>query len=247
MPFTFSHPAVVLPLISLPQKWRSATGLIVGSMAPDFEKFIRMSLHDPYSHTWPSIFYFNLPVGLLVCFLFHLIVRNTLIDHLPYFLRKRFDRFKRFDWKTHFRKHWPVVVLSLLIGIVSHLGWDAFTHKEGRGVRMFPFLLQPVLPEPFSRPWFTFLQQVLSVIGGFVMAVFIYGLPQEKKPLEKRSILGFWCMSGVIVCVVVALWVMAGGMLNRYYIFVAAISAGLLSLILLPFLIKIKQQVFSRP
>ncbi|KAA3436563.1 DUF4184 family protein [Rufibacter hautae] len=246
MPFTFSHPAIVLPFIGLKYRWRSATGLIVGSMAPDFEKFIRMSLHDPHSHTWKGIFYFNLPMGLLLCFVFHLIVRDALIDHLPYFLRQRFNRYKRFNWKTYFKTHYLMVLLSLLVGIVSHLAWDSFTHSTGLGVRLFPFLLSEVLPEPFTRSWYAFLQQTLSVIGGFIMLIFIYLLPKEDRPLEKKPLLGFWFMSGVIVCVVVALWIMAGGKLNRYYIMVAALSAGLLSLIILPFLIRIREHLFSK-
>jgi len=36
MPFTFSHPAIVLPLTKARLKL-SATGLIVGSTIPDFE------------------------------------------------------------------------------------------------------------------------------------------------------------------------------------------------------------------
>jgi len=42
MPFTFSHPAIVLPLATLRRQWISATGLIIGSITPDFEYFIRM-------------------------------------------------------------------------------------------------------------------------------------------------------------------------------------------------------------
>ncbi|WP_113654854.1 DUF4184 family protein, partial [Pedobacter namyangjuensis] len=30
MPFTFSHPAIVLPLTYLPKKWFSLTGLVIG-------------------------------------------------------------------------------------------------------------------------------------------------------------------------------------------------------------------------
>lgn len=37
MPFTFSHPAIILPLSYLPKKWFSLTGLIIGSLIPDFE------------------------------------------------------------------------------------------------------------------------------------------------------------------------------------------------------------------
>ena len=39
MPFTFSYPAIVLPLTYLPRRWFSLTGLIIGSLTPDFEDF----------------------------------------------------------------------------------------------------------------------------------------------------------------------------------------------------------------
>jgi hypothetical protein len=51
MPFTASHPAIILPLIYLPGKWISLTGLVIGSMTPDFEYFERMSVQSDYSYS----------------------------------------------------------------------------------------------------------------------------------------------------------------------------------------------------
>jgi hypothetical protein len=53
MPFTFSHPALILPLTRLPKRWVSATGLVIGSIVPDFEKFLKMNDGNTYSHTLP--------------------------------------------------------------------------------------------------------------------------------------------------------------------------------------------------
>jgi hypothetical protein len=93
MPFTFSHPAIVIPLAA--KKIRlSATGLIVGSMAPDFEYFIRMKNVSRYSHTAMGLFWFDLPLALLLCFIYHLIVRNSLFDNLPAFLKERLMVYK---------------------------------------------------------------------------------------------------------------------------------------------------------
>ncbi len=39
MPFTFAHPAAVLPFMKKQSKYISVTALILGSMAPDFEYF----------------------------------------------------------------------------------------------------------------------------------------------------------------------------------------------------------------
>ncbi|MEB0248571.1 DUF4184 family protein, partial [Mucilaginibacter sp. 5B2] len=61
MPFTISHPAVILPLNYLPKRFISLTALVVGSLTPDFEYFIRMKVQSDYSHTLPGLFWFDLP------------------------------------------------------------------------------------------------------------------------------------------------------------------------------------------
>src|SRR6218665_923701 len=98
MPFTFSHPAAVLPLHYLPKRWFSMTGLVIGSMAPDFVYFLRMNVYSPFSHTIKGLFCFDLPLSLMLAIIFHVFVRNGLIDHLPLFLTRRLLIFKTFDW-----------------------------------------------------------------------------------------------------------------------------------------------------
>ena len=83
MPFTLAHPAIVLPLKYLPKKWISMTGLIAGSVMPDFESLLRMYSDKQLTHSWPGFFYFGLPLGILLTFLFHNIVRNPLIVNFP--------------------------------------------------------------------------------------------------------------------------------------------------------------------
>ena len=53
MPFTFSHPAVILPATYLDKKYYCLSALIIGSMTPDFEYFIRMrdfSARENFTH-----------------------------------------------------------------------------------------------------------------------------------------------------------------------------------------------------
>ena len=95
MPFTFSHPAIVLPLTYFPKKWFSLTGLVIGSLTPDFEYFLRMRIKSNYSHTIDGLFWFDLPLGLLLAFIFHDIVRNSLFDNLPTFFKSRFSAFRQ--------------------------------------------------------------------------------------------------------------------------------------------------------
>nr|WP_237421370.1 DUF4184 family protein [Flavobacterium sp. HBTb2-11-1] len=74
MPFTFSHPAIILPLRYLPKSWFSITALTIGSLTPDFEYFLRMKVKSDYSHTLDGIFWFDLPLALLLTFLFTILL-----------------------------------------------------------------------------------------------------------------------------------------------------------------------------
>jgi hypothetical protein len=241
MPFTFSHPALVLPLLALPKKWRSATGLILGSLTPDFEKFLRMSEFDPYSHTWRSIFYFNLPLGLLLAFAFHGVVRDTLIRHLPQFLRERFARFVGFDWKAYFRRHYATVIFSLLIGTVSHLVWDSFTHPEGRGVRLFPFLDHQTLAGLLHMKRYSFLQKTGSVLGALAVAYYLLRLPQSAPRLGRGNSALFWSLVMFVSLgiIVLRLQLDSGIRLeNLYHLTIILISAAMTSLVLSPILLR---------
>src|SRR5690242_10647193 len=137
MPFTFSHPAIVLPLSRLSSKWFSLTGLVVGSLTPDFEYFLRMRMAGSYAHTLQGVVVFCLPVGILLAFLFHNVARNSLLENMPAFLRSRLIQFSAFDWSAYFWRRWSIVVMSVLVGAASHLFWDGFTHAHGYFVKMF--------------------------------------------------------------------------------------------------------------
>ncbi|MBA9076959.1 DUF4184 family protein [Rufibacter quisquiliarum] len=241
MPFTFSHPAAIFPFLKLPKKWRSMTGLVVGSMVPDFEKFLRMSEHDPYSHTWKSLFYFNLPLGLLLAFVFHGLVRDALLQHLPRFLRLRFSRYVGFDWVGYFKRNHLVVALSVLVGAASHLAWDSFTHDGGWGVRLFPGLKQEVLSGLFSMKCYALLQKITSMAGGLAMVWFILLLPKgiEKTPPPKST--RFWGTVAAVALAVMAVRSQVGTGVeidSLYNLSIVGISAGLTSLVLSPVLLR---------
>src|ERR1700728_4332904 len=98
MPLTFSHPAIILPAKYLPEKWVSMTALIVGSVTPDFEYFIRLREGSYYTHTWTGMLWLDLPVGLLLTFIYHYMVRDLFICNTPVFFRKRFSPYINFNW-----------------------------------------------------------------------------------------------------------------------------------------------------
>lgn len=238
MPFTFSHPAIVLPAYYLPKKWRSLTGLIVGSVTPDFEMFLRMEAQNSYSHSWHSIFWFNLPLAIILSFLFHVAIRNSLIDHLPAFLRERLVVFKSFNWVPYFKRHFWIVVISIVIGAASHIFWDSFTHAYGIIIKWFPTLAQEISFLGFTMPVYYFLQLAFSVIGALFILYAILKLPSHKTYKQNSSGIKYWMWVTIITIALTAARLFTG--LDYSYfpnIIVAVISAGLLGLLASPIII----------
>ena len=237
MPFTFSHPAIVLPLTYLPRKWFSLTGLVIGSLTPDFEYFLRMKVISIYSHTIIGILWFDLPLGLLLAFIFHNIVRESLFNNLPAFLKHRFSTFTKFDWNNHFKNNWLVVSTSILIGAASHIFWDSFTHDHGYFVQTIPKLANSL--EFFGKqiPILKILQHASTFIGGIVIAMAIYKLPTNKTDNQFIN-LKYWAIFIGCTFTILTLNFLCGLKIEQYgNVIVTAISAGLISLIITPWLV----------
>ena len=237
MPFTFSHPALVLPLKFLPRHWFSMTGLIIGSLTPDFEYFIRMRIQSDYSHTIGGLFWFDMPLGIIITFIFHDIVRDSLFDNLPIFLKSRFAPCKQFNWNQYFKTHWGIVLFSILIGAFSHIFWDSFTHEQGYFVKTIPILSQTI--ELFGRqiPILKIIQHTSTLLGGLVIAIFILKLPKDENSNRKIN-RNYWVIFIALTIIIVAIRLMTGLDYKLYgHVIVTGISAGLISLIVTPYLL----------
>lgn len=244
MPFTFSHPAIVLPLITLNRKWFSLTGLIIGSMTPDFEYFLRMSIKSVYSHTVTGLFWLDLPLGIFLAFIFHNIVRNNLFDNLPYFLKARFSVFKSFNWNSYFKRHWWVVIISILIGAASHMLWDSFTHGDGYFVQILPALAKNLEISRWQIPISKILQHGSTIVGGMIIIYAIYKLPLDKDTRTGEINMNYWTICCGLTLLIIAVRVFLCGLQFKQYgtLIVCGISAGLISLIITSHLIQIKKK-----
>ena len=84
MPFTLAHPAVVVPLSAPTFERPSALGAVVGSMAPDFEYFVRLLAVRTISHDLSSgIPLLCVPSGLVLLWLFQHVVKRPMALLLP--------------------------------------------------------------------------------------------------------------------------------------------------------------------
>lgn len=241
MPFTFSHPAIILPLVYLPRRWFSLTGLVIGSITPDFEYFLRMRINSNYSHTWDGLFWFDLHLGLLLAFIFHNLVRESLFNNLPSFLKSRLVAFGQFDWNSYFRKNWFIVIVSLLIGSASHLFWDSFTHGSGYFAELIPALKNNVNFAGEQVRTYRILQHSSSLLGALVIVFAVFNLPM-KKTVNKNIDFSYWLIVAGLTISIITIRFLSGLELAQYgNVIVTAISAGLISITLTPILTKGKK------
>ena len=240
MPFTFSHPAIVLPLTFLPRQWFSLTGLIIGSLTRDFEYFLGMRIKSNYSHTIDGLFWFDLPLGILLAYIFHNIVRNSLYNIMPTFLKSRLFTYKQFNWHLQFKKNWFVVSISILIGAASHIFWDSFTHDNGYFIQKIPELQNSVVFLDKQIPFLKILQHASTLLGALLITFTIYKMPTHKIEAENIN-LKYWAILAFITFTILSIRLLSGLDFKQYgNVIVTAISAGMISLILTPWLTSAK-------
>jgi hypothetical protein len=166
VPFTFSHPGAVVPL----RRCKLAfSALVVGSMAPDFEYFFRLTRLGRTSHHFPGIITFTLPVALAVLLIFHVLVKWPVISLLPRGLQARVVApARQFRW-------WPlsrflIILLSLAVGMATHVLADSFTHYDGWAVMHWPSLTTRVAVMPgYAIQVYKLLQFGTSAVGAAML------------------------------------------------------------------------------
>jgi hypothetical protein len=204
MPFTPAHTAVVLPFL----RWQyvSATGLVVGSIAPDFEYFLKMSVNSRFSHTIAGLFYFDLPVIILLSIGFHHVVKENLFANSPRFIQKRFQEVWQFNFVKSLREHPWRFCLSGLAATATHVLWDSFTHGNGFFAKNLSFYKGSYVPfDGVNYPLFYALQQISTGVGLTVLILFIV----FRKPVHRarvcRPLLDYWIWIVIITGAVVAI------------------------------------------
>lgn len=238
MPFTFCHPALVLPLNYLPKQWFSLTALVVGSMTPDFEYFLRLRVSGIYSHTFSGLFWFDLPLGILIAFVFHNLVKVSLINNMTVYFKSRFVSYSEINWNNYFRQHFVIVIISMLIGIASHLLWDGFTHKHGYFTDQIPLLKQYVALSQWEIPVYKILQHGSTFVGFAIVFLAVNQLPVHH--FMQKTNLRYWHI--VIFITILALGLRLCFFKGNTFgnLLVSAIAFGMMALIITPLLLKTK-------
>lgn len=151
MPFTLSHAAAVLPAVRIDGTGRGPlvpSLLVAGSFAPDLTYYAAsvvpgaMEFGD-FTHSFTGVFTFDVLVTWALVGVW-LVLREPLVALLP---RRRQGRVAALvgcgAGRQRLRRRlrlsevlWWYV--SAALGALTHVVWDAFTHLDRWGMRMFP-------------------------------------------------------------------------------------------------------------
>jgi hypothetical protein len=170
MPFTVSHAAAAYPLRRILGRHAVWSALIIGTAMPDIPYFLPLGVPRWVSHSELGLFYYCLPLGLVLYVLFHRVLKQPLVALLPKLTRVRLDS-RACDGNLP-ASSWTAVALSILIGAASHLAWDAFTHGDAKGVEWVPVLSEPLAAVgDYTLHGHTFLQHASTLFGLLVLFI----------------------------------------------------------------------------
>jgi hypothetical protein len=188
MPFTISHAAAVLPLRKLGGSRLPLAAMMIGSMSPDFAYFLPFDLGRMSTHEFDGILMFCWPVGLALWLLFvHLVERPT-IELLPEEWRARVPRS---DAVPSLRMY-ALASIAIVLGAMTHVAWDAFTHANTTITNAFPAFRAEVFTFHGRKiRVFLILQYLSSVIGLLGLAIWARNVrrstPDPRRLAEPRS------------------------------------------------------------
>jgi Domain of unknown function (DUF4184) len=168
MPFTFAHPAAVLPLRR--SRLLLTVPLIIGSLVPDApyffpQRLVRM-LGD--THTLDGSITICIPLGMAFLIM-TLLLREPLTALLG--ARTRWLCLRAIERFAERPLHWPIALLSILIGAWTHIAWDSFTHPFGWTTLRVAALSAPISLFGWDTEVNHLLQYVSSVFGLVVVTI----------------------------------------------------------------------------
>lgn len=209
MPFTPSHAVIALPFIRTPLV---PAAIAVGAMTPDLPLFLR-GIGLPYSFTHDlGAVPVTAAVALMLFLIWRVVMRPAVGELVPLGVARRLPE----EWSTSGRaaaasavgagsgrRLYPVWLgASLILGVVSHIAWDLYTHEGRWGVDAFPVLDE--MWGPLSG--YKWLQHGSSIIGLLVIGVWAL---LRLRGAEPRAVV----VRSVPVGVRVAWWVSLPAML----------------------------------
>jgi hypothetical protein len=146
--------------------------MMIGSMSPDFAYFLPGEPVRIATHTIPGLFVFCWPVGLVLWLLFVRVLEQPTLALMPESWAARIVPPHR-DWTF---KRLLVASAAVILGALTHLIWDSFTHANTPVTSTLNGLHSAAFEvDGAGYPWYAVLQHVSTVIGLVFLTVWAVG------------------------------------------------------------------------
>lgn len=230
MPFTPSHAVLALPFIRTPLV---PAAVAVGAMTPDLPLFVRGTpLTYATTHSWPGLA-LTLLVAFVLLLAWRCVLRPAIRELSPAWLATRLPQ----EWDLPARdaaldavgagpryprgRGYPLLlVASLLIGVVSHIVWDAFTHEGRWGLALIPALDESWGPL-LGYKWMQYASGVVGLVIIAIWAALWLGRRAERdvvsRVLPEAVRVAWWASLPVVLVVAWAAGLIAYGPLDASF------------------------------
>jgi Domain of unknown function (DUF4184) len=237
MAWTFAHPAAVLPLRPVFRNRLPFCALVVGSMTPDFGFYFGSFAISRMAHTLWGVLTICLPSGLVLLAIIRTLHR-PIGGLLPFPHRQRLLSLaplpslrgpSAFFWAS----------IALLVGALTHVVWDSFTHQSGYSVSHWPILQNTAFfigKKGFEL--YEVLQDTSSVLGAAIV-IFAYrqwvrgsdisrNAQEQADDRWRYQLLAILAISALVVAAPLAYFVALGahGVTNLVLFFVRLLIYG---------------------
>jgi hypothetical protein len=167
MPFTASHPAAVLVCAAPLARWGlPVPALVIGSIAPDLFTMLPIPALVHFAHTLPGLFTADLAVGVAAFLTRQAFYGPALIAFAPLPMQARVAGRARTAGRAGLMDL-VKVGLAVLLGALTHLLWDSFTHDWMWGPQHIGWLAE----RHGSLLGWQWVQKVSDLTGLVVVAV----------------------------------------------------------------------------
>lgn len=181
MPITPAHAAAAWPLHRAFRRLPVAA-LVIGTTAPDLEYVLRMQPVGKFGHTPIGLFVFCLPVTVALWWAWRGAIRPALTPLLPPGIRAAAQA----PPPGRATDAVPLAMVAALLGALTHIVWDGFTHDTGWAVAFLPGMRgAPVARLPWLI-WLSIAQYVSSVAGALLVLLWM-AREWRRWPAEART------------------------------------------------------------
>ncbi len=163
MPFTVAHIAAVLPARRWCTRGGQFSALAIGTMMPDLPYFTGAMVWNVKAHSLHSLLWWSAPLGVLIWWFWHAVAKFGVAACLTPLVRSQLAVRGLLCPPEIGRAQ---AAALCIVGALTHIVWDGFTHFNGFGVLRFPALAAPALQwGAVALPWYFALQLLCSVLG----------------------------------------------------------------------------------